>query len=134
VEGVPRDAVKLIILGNTQVGKTQLISNYIEGVFDEDGIATIAVDHSMKQVIVDSEAHKISLWDRAGQDRYRSIVRTYYRGTHGVILVYDVTSQESFDSLESWFNEIESAAPAGVPVVLVGNKVDLPEVIPAEQA
>jgi small GTP-binding protein len=134
MERLPPDAVKLIILGNTQVGKTQIMMKYFNGVFDDDGIATIAADHHSKQVTVDGQAHNVSAWDTAGQDRYRSIVRSYYRGTHGIILVYDVTSQESFDSLTTWLDEIESAAPARVPVVLVGNKLDLGQTVAFEQA
>jgi small GTP-binding protein len=107
---------------------------YFNGVFDDDGIATIAADHHSKQVTVDGQPHNISAWDTAGQDRYRSIVRSYYRGTHGIILVYDVTSQESFDSLTTWLDEIESTAPARVPVVLVGNKLDLGQTVAFEQA
>jgi small GTP-binding protein len=134
MDRVPRDAVKLIILGNTQVGKTQIMTKYFEGVFDSDGISTIVADHHLKHVNVDGQSHDISAWDTAGQDRYRSIVRSYYRGTHGIILAYDVTSQESFDALASWFDEIESAAPAHVPVVLVGNKLDLGQTVAFEQA
>jgi small GTP-binding protein len=134
IDRLPWDALKVIILGNTQVGKTQMMRKYFEGVFDSDGISTIVADHYFKQVILDGETRSVSAWDTAGQDRYRTIVRSYYRGAHGIIIVYDVTSQESFDALTSWFDEVNSAAPANVPVVVVGNKLDLGQTVAFEQA
>jgi small GTP-binding protein len=126
--------LKLITLGETQVGKTQVMRRYFEDAFDGDGVATIAADQYSKLIIWAGQPHTLCAWDTAGQERYRAITRSLYRDSHAVILVYDVTSQDSFDALRGWFTEIDDYAPANVPVVIVGNKLDLGQTVPFDDA
>jgi small GTP-binding protein len=128
------DDLKLITLGETQVGKTQVMRRYFEDAFDEDGVTTIAADQYTKPIVWAGQPHILCALDTAGQERYRAITRSLYRDSHVVVLVYDVSSPLSFDALQSWFTEIEDYAPANVPVVIVGNKLDLGQTVPFDDA
>lgn len=119
--------LKLLLIGSSGVGKSALVRRYTDDVFvDEDAAATIGVDYKMKSLCVDTKWFKLSIWDTAGQERYRTLTSSYYRGAQGVVLVYDVTDQRSFDDLPQWLDELRVFEQSVPPIrLLVGNKVDL---------
>lgn len=116
---------KLLIIGDSGVGKSSLLIRFSDNTFSGSYITTIGVDFKIRTVVINGERVKLQIWDTAGQERFRTITNTYYRGTHGVIVVYDVTSGESFANVKRWLQEIESNCDV-VNKVLVGNKNDDP--------
>src|SRR5258708_22710868 len=124
---------KVVIAGDGNVGKTSLVRRYCEGKFDESRIMTLGVDFQTKLVTLDQVTVKLSIWDVAGQDRFLSFRDTFYQGAHAVALVYDVTAPFTFFNLMHWRDEIQSILPF-VPMVVIGNKSDLVNVIPTHEA
>lgn len=118
---------KVIIVGNSGVGKTCLALAFGDGAFPETTDPTIGVDFKEKSVKVDSEIVRLQLWDTAGQERFRqSMTSRYYRDVHAVLLVYDITNQSSFNKLNTWIREIHAHTPSGgILMFLIGNKTDL---------
>ncbi|KAJ3652090.1 hypothetical protein Zmor_018086 [Zophobas morio] len=117
---------KLLIIGDSGVGKSSLLLRFADNTFSGSYITTIGVDFKIKTVSLDGQKVKLQIWDTAGQERFRTITSTYYRGTHGVIVVYDVTNGESFANVKRWLHEIEQNCDV-VNRVLVGNKNDTPD-------
>eukprot|EP01064_Diplonema_japonicum_P024115 TRINITY_DN345_c3_g1_i1.p1 TRINITY_DN345_c3_g1~~TRINITY_DN345_c3_g1_i1.p1 ORF type:complete len:214 (+),score=36.78 TRINITY_DN345_c3_g1_i1:64-705(+) len=119
--------VKTVIVGDSGVGKTSLLSSYITGGGGccTEYIATIGIDFKVDMIEARGKKVKLQLWDTAGQERFRTIGVAYYRGANCVFLVYDVTSRESFDHIVSWVGEIRRNAQPNVPMYLVANKCDL---------
>ncbi|XP_014204437.1 ras-related protein Rab-35 [Copidosoma floridanum] len=117
---------KLLIIGDSGVGKSSLLLRFADNTFNGNYITTIGVDFKIRTVDVDGEKVKLQIWDTAGQERFRTITSTYYRGTHGVIVVYDVTSGDSFANVKRWLHEIEHNCDVVVNRILVGNKNDAP--------
>lgn len=117
---------KLLIIGDSGVGKSSLLIRFSDNTFSGSYITTIGVDFKIRTVMVNGHRVKLQIWDTAGQERFRTITSTYYRGTHGVIIVYDVTNGESFANVKRWLSEIEHNCDV-VNKVLVGNKNDYPE-------
>ncbi|XP_050355715.1 putative Ras-related protein Rab-33 [Nymphalis io] len=116
---------KIIVLGDSGVGKTCLTYRFCEGQFLDKSEATIGVDFRERTVRIRNEDIKLQLWDTAGQERFRkSMVQHYYRNVHAVVIVYDVTKPETFHSIANWMQEVESHGLTGAPRVLVGNKCD----------
>ncbi|KAJ2161861.1 Golgi to endosome transport [Coemansia sp. RSA 552] len=115
---------KFIFIGEMGVGKSSLLRNFTEGAFSEKTSHTIGVEFGTKIVEVEGERVKIQAWDTAGQERFRSVTRSYYRGSIGTILVYDITSRESFERLGRWLADAKQLTPAHAWFVLVGNKAD----------
>ena len=116
---------KVVIIGNTHVGKTSLMLRYADDTFRTKHISTIGVDFKIVNVKIGETTVKLQIWDTAGQDRFRTISSTYYRGAHGAIVVYDVTSSQSFYNVEHWINDM-NAYNQNVYKILVGNKDDDP--------
>ena len=116
---------KVVIIGNTHVGKTSLMLRYADDTFRAKHISTIGVDFKIVNVKIGETTVKLQIWDTAGQDRFRTISSTYYRGAHGAIVVYDVTSSQSFYNVEHWINDM-NAYNQNVYKILVGNKDDDP--------
>lgn len=108
------------------VGKSSLLLRFADNTFNGNYITTIGVDFKIRTVELDGERVKLQIWDTAGQERFRTITSTYYRGTHGVIVVYDVTSGDSFANVKRWLHEIEHNCDVVVNRILVGNKNDAP--------
>ncbi|PSN43471.1 Ras-related protein Rab-35 [Blattella germanica] len=98
---------KLLIIGDSGVGKSSLLLRFADNTFSGSYITTIGVDFKIRTVEIEGERVKLQIWDTAGQERFRTITSTYYRGTHGVIVVYDVTSGDSFANVKRWLHEIE---------------------------
>jgi len=119
--------LKLLVIGDSGVGKSSLLMRFIENSFDEDQGPTIGVDFKSTVIDVQGNKVKLTIWDTAGQERFRTLTASYYRGAHGVILVYDTTDRASFDHITMWLNELEVyATNANIVKMLVGNKIDKP--------
>ncbi|EDW65844.1 ras-related protein Rab-35 [Drosophila novamexicana] len=117
---------KLLIIGDSGVGKSSLLIRFSDDTFSGSYITTIGVDFKIRTVVIDGLRVKLQIWDTAGQERFRTITSTYYRGTHGVIIVYDVTNGDSFANVRRWLEEIQNNCDV-VNKVLVGNKNDDPD-------
>ncbi|KNA14110.1 hypothetical protein SOVF_110550 [Spinacia oleracea] len=116
---------KLLLIGDSGVGKSCLLLRFADDSYVESYISTIGVDFKIRTVEQDGKTIKLQIWDTAGQERFRTITSSYYRGAHGIIIVYDVTDQQSFDNVKQWLNEIDRYASDNVVKILVGNKSDL---------
>ncbi|CAF0939104.1 unnamed protein product [Rotaria sordida] len=117
--------LKLLLIGDSGVGKSAILTRFSDDSFTDSFISTIGVDFKIHAIENDGKTAKLQIWDTAGQERFRSITHTYYRGAHGIIIVFDVTDAESFDHLHRWLNEIDLHADNNVKKLLVGNKSDL---------
>jgi len=116
---------KVILIGDSGVGKSSLLYRYTDNDWNPHYIATIGVDFKVTTFERAGKVLKLQLWDTAGQERFKTITQSYYRGAHGVLIVYDVTNRESFQNVVQWLREVRALTPATVPVVLVANKCDL---------
>jgi Ras-related protein Rab-1A len=116
---------KLLIIGDAGVGKSALLTRYCDGTFSGGYLATIGVDFKTKTINVDGKSVKLQVWDTAGQERFRTITSTYYRGAHGIVVVYDSTNKASLDSVKNWMAEIDRFASPQCARILVATKCDL---------
>jgi Ras-related protein Rab-11A len=116
---------KLIIVGDTGVGKTNIIGKYIADSFNENTKSTVGVEFFTKSFKINEDYIKLEIWDTAGQERYKSITSAYYKGSNGALLVYDITRTATFDDIEKWINEVKDVVEGQLKFVLVGNKSDL---------
>ena len=116
---------KVLLLGGSNVGKSSIFLRYIDDIWNDTFVPTIGVDFKIKSLEVDNKLVKLQIWDTAGQERFKNIITSYYRGAHGILLIYDITDKESFKSLQNWLIEIEKNAHKNVVRVLIGNKCDL---------
>lgn len=128
---------KLVIVGNSGVGKSSLLLRFADDTFSDSYLTTIGVDFRFKTLEIDGKKVKLQIWDTAGQERFRTITSAYYKvsyhpssfkGADGIILVYDVGSMSSFEDIDRfWINEVDSFAEKNVELVLLGNKSDIEE-------
>ncbi|RZC20135.1 Ras-related protein RABD2a isoform B [Glycine soja] len=116
---------KLLLIGDSGVGKSCLLLRFADDSYIESYISTIGVDFKIRTVEQDGKTIKLQIWDTAGQERFRTITSSYYRGAHGIIIVYDVTDEDSFNNVKQWLSEIDRYASDNVNKLLVGNKSDL---------
>ncbi|KAF7629215.1 hypothetical protein Mgra_00009279, partial [Meloidogyne graminicola] len=121
----------LLIIGDSGVGKSSLLLRFSDNTFSANYITTIGVDFKIRTITVKGYKVKLQIWDTAGQERFRTITSTYYRGTHGVVVVYDVTAPDSFSNVKRWLHEIETNCE-NVQRILVGNKLDEPTRVVSE--
>ena len=118
---------KIVLVGDAEVGKTSLTQRFAYGTFTNGYISTLGVDFIVKSIPINNSIVKIQAWDTAGQERYSGVRPIYYRGAKGALLVFDITMRQSFVNVEKWFDQIRRYSGMDVPIVLVGNKVDLDE-------
>jgi Ras-related protein Rab-1A len=116
---------KLLLIGNSSVGKSSLLVRFVDDIWEENFVPTIGVDFKLKTLDVNGKKVKLQIWDTAGQERFKNITASYYRGGNGVLVVYDITDRDSFTNLTSWLIEIEKNANKNVFKLLIGNKNDL---------
>ncbi|KAJ4755078.1 Ras-related protein Rab-11B [Rhynchospora pubera] len=116
---------KVVLIGDSAVGKSQLLSRFARNDFSLVAKATIGVEFQTKTIMIDHKTVKAQVWDTAGQERYRAVTSAYYRGALGAMLVYDITKQQSFEHASRWLKEIRSHADRNIVIMLVGNKCDL---------
>ena len=116
---------KIVIVGDSGVGKTNLITRYLKNDFKPETKATIGVEFSDKKYIYKNKNIKIQIWDTAGQERYRSLTSMYYKGAKGAIFVYDISSKNSFENIDKWLIEMKKTADENIKIILIGNKCDL---------
>lgn len=116
---------KLLLIGDSSVGKSCLLLRFADDSYVDTYISTIGVDFKIRTIDLDGKTVKLQIWDTAGQERFRTITSSYYRGAHGIIIVYDVTDMESFNNIKQWLSEIDRYASDNVCKLLVGNKCDL---------
>ena len=118
----------ILLLDDSCVGKTSLISRYANGIFKDEYIATVGLDFVSKQEIINDKNINVKLWDTAGQERYKALTPSYLRGADGVVLVFDVTNSETFDNLKFWLDSLKNNLGENnsfLPVVINGNKIDI---------
>ncbi|XP_073423224.1 ras-related protein Rab-25 [Dendrobates tinctorius] len=128
---------KVVLIGESGVGKTNLLSRFTRNEFNHDSRTTIGVEFSTRTLTLDGHLVKAQIWDTAGLERYRAITSAYYRGAVGALLVYDITKHQSYESVDRWLKELYDHADASILVMLVGNKSDLADEareVPTEEA
>ena len=116
---------KIVLIGDTSVGKTNILSKYLSNEFDPDSKATVGVEFGTRDFKIENNTVKVQIWDTAGQERYRSITNAYYKGAKGSLLVYDITNPKTFENVDKWLSDLKTNAEEKISVVLVGNKTDL---------
>jgi Ras-related protein Rab-1A len=115
---------KILLIGDSAVGKSSLLMRFVDDAFAESYISTIGVDFKIRTMDVNGKIIKMQIWDTAGQERFRTITASYYRGAHAILIVYDVTDTESFRNIEMWISECERYANSNIIKILIGNKTD----------
>ncbi|XP_058494929.1 ras-related protein Rab-3B [Solea solea] len=126
---------KLLIIGNSSVGKTSFLFRYADDSFSNSFVSTVGIDFKVKTVYRNDKRIKLQIWDTAGQERYRTITTAYYRGAMGFILMYDITNEESFNAVQDWATQIKTYSWDNAQVIMVGNKCDMDEerIVPPEK-
>ena len=117
-------SLKIIILGDSNVGKTSILLKYVDGYFPTIYVATIGVEYKVKKITINGVDINLHIWDTAGQERFRSITKSFMQNADGIIYVYDITQRESFNNLKTWIRESDQATQ-GFKKIIVGNKIDL---------
>jgi len=117
--------VKTILIGDSGVGKSSLLYRFTDQDWNPHYIATIGVDFKVMTFERQNKVVKLQLWDTAGQERFRTITHAYYRGSHGIVVVYDVTNRETFDDIRHWLEDVRKYGADDVPMIIVGNKADM---------
>ena len=117
--------IKLLLIGDSGVGKSCLLLKFAEDSFTPSFLSTIGIDYKIKTIKINNKTIKLQIWDTAGQERFRTITTAYYRGAMGILLVYDITNLKSFENIINWINNIESNSNDQVKIILLGNKFDI---------
>ena len=116
---------KLILIGDSCVGKSNILLKYLKNEFDPNSRATVGVEFGTKNIIINNKKIKIQIWDTAGQERYRSITSAYYKGAKGALIVYDITRKCTFDNIDKWISDLKLNGDKNICIVILGNKSDL---------
>lgn len=116
---------KILLVGDSGVGKSSLMQRFAEDFFPTSFFPTIGVDFKFKNIELNNLLIKLQIWDTAGQERFRAITTSYYRGAHGVALVYDISNKKSFEDIENWLEDVRKYAKENIVTLLIGNKSDL---------
>jgi len=119
------ELLRIIIIGDSGVGKSNIVMRYTKNQFNAELTTTTGVENQTKTVTIGNQKIRVQLWDLAGQERYRSMAKAYYRGTHGVLLVLDITKKSSFENLIFWLNEVNEYSNTDMTIMLLANKMDI---------
>ncbi|KAJ1982279.1 Rab GTPase ypt31 [Dimargaris verticillata] len=127
---------KVVLIGDSGVGKSNLLSRFTRNEFNLDSKSTIGVEFATRSIDVDGKTIKAQIWDTAGQERYRAITSAYYRGAVGALLVYDIAKHITYENVNRWLKELRDHADNNIVIMLVGNKSDLRHLraVPTEEA
>jgi small GTP-binding protein len=120
-------SVKFIIVGDSSVGKSNILLRFSRNIFDSGHQATLGIEFANKHLIYNNTDYLVQIWDTAGQENFRSVTRAYYKASAVAMVVYDITKEESFEHIKTWLSDCKELAPNTVLLVLVGNKTDLEE-------
>jgi small GTP-binding protein len=115
---------KMVIVGDSGVGKTNILLRYLKNEFNEQTKSTIGVEFGTKKIVIDNIKIKIQIWDTAGQERYKAITSAYYKGAHGALIVYDLTRKETYNNVEKWLSNLKNNGDEKMAVMILGNKSD----------
>ncbi|KAH0789581.1 ras-related protein Rab-13 [Histomonas meleagridis] len=126
--------IKLLILGESAVGKSCLLLRFVDDKFNETFLTTIGIDFKVRHMEIDGKKVKLQIWDTAGQEKFKTITKAYYRGANGILIVFDLTNRDSFEQTKNWMDSITEAMSDPVDIVLVGNKCDMDRKISREEA
>ena len=119
---------KVLLLGDSTVGKTCFLLRYCDKTFQDAHLSTIGLDYRLKTMTLKNKKNvKLQIWDTAGQDRFRAITKNYYKGANGIILIYDVTNLQTYENVKNWITQIREETNPNVIIYLAGNKIDIPE-------
>ena len=116
---------KIVLIGDSGVGKTNILSRYISNEFSLNTQATVGVEFGSKIIKKGEKLIKLQIWDTAGQERYKSITSAYYKGAKGAFVVYDITKMKTFKNLDKWITELKANGNEDIYIILIGNKLDL---------
>ena len=116
---------KIMVLGESKVGKTSLIKRYTKDQFGGVYLTTVGMDFQDKIIEIEDKKVRLQVWDTAGQERFRNVTKSYFQSSHGLLVVYDITDRESFEKIKFWMENIKNNAPENAKLILVGNKCDL---------
>ncbi|XP_021767283.1 ras-related protein RABA3-like [Chenopodium quinoa] len=127
---------KVVVIGDSAVGKSQLLARFSKNEFSFDSKSTIGVEFQTRTTTIKSKVIKAQIWDTAGQERYRAVTSAYYRGALGAVVVYDITKRQTFDHVVRWVDELRAHADSSIVIMLIGNKADLEDkrAVPTEDA
>ncbi|XP_055829084.1 ras-related protein Rab11D-like [Solanum dulcamara] len=127
---------KVVLIGDSAVGKSQILARFARNEFSLDSKATIGVEFQTRTLVIQHKSVKAQIWDTAGQERYRAVTSAYYRGAVGALLVYDITKRQTFDHIPRWLEELRAHADKNIVIMLIGNKTDLEDqrAVPTEDA
>jgi Ras-related protein Rab-11A len=117
--------VKIVVIGDSNVGKSNIVNRYTKDKFTEEIKSTIGVEFGTKKIVIDNVKIKAQIWDTAGQERYKSVTNAYYKSAKGAIVVFDITELNSFNNVDEWIKELKIKADEDCVIILVGNKIDL---------
>ena len=120
--------LKILVVGESGTGKTNLIHRFVKGEFTIDTKTTVGLEFLNKTYQINQDIIKMNVWDTAGQERFKSLNAMYYKGSQGVLIVYDITSKKSFDKIENWLSEVREKAGNDIKFIMIGNKCDLNEI------
>ena len=116
---------KLILIGDSCVGKSNILLKYLKNQFNENSKTTVGLEFGTKNIIINNKRIKIQIWDTAGQERYRSITSAYYKGAKGALIVYDITRKNTFDNIDKWITDLKLNGDKNICIIILGNKSDL---------
>ena len=121
---------QLLIIGDSTVGKTSILSRYTNGIFNSNYLATVGLDNFTKDEVIDNKIIRIKIWDTAGQERFKSLTQGFFRNAQGIMIVYDVTNEQTYVNLKYWIQSIKTHMGSEIekiPVIIIGNKIDSEE-------
>ena len=116
---------KIVLIGDSNVGKTNILSKYLQNEFNPDSKATVGVEFGSKTININNNVIKAQIWDTAGTEKYRSITNAYYKGAKGAFVVYDISRKTSFNNIDKWLFDLKNNGDENINIVLIGNKIDL---------